>query len=202
MLAKAKRVVVASNQLLAVGGVSYDYANQIILGLARIRAQQWETEVVALAVWDGAEGDGPGGTSSAVQRWQALGLPVEIISLPAPARALPARRRKLVSRKSPLRARAASKIMAMLFADAVSFSKLQERDVHCGRHEHDRMDGGWRGYELRAQRGGRSERECAGAVQGRSDGQAAQPGEDFQEHDDRQCADVEVARARGLTNKG
>lgn len=129
LLANAKRVVVASNQLLAVGGVSYDYANQIILGLARIRARQWETDVAGLAVWDRQEGDGPGGTSSAVRRWQALGLPVEIIDLPTSVRRLPSRQRKLRSRRSPDRAPVGSKIMAMLFADAVSFSKLQEHET-------------------------------------------------------------------------
>ncbi|HEX3847162.1 MAG TPA: adenylate/guanylate cyclase domain-containing protein, partial [Steroidobacteraceae bacterium] len=129
VLAQAKRIVVASNQLLEIGGVSYDYANQIILGLACIRARQWETSVAGLAVWDRQEGDGPGGTSSAVQRWQALDLPVEIIDLPAQTRGLLPRRRKLPSRRRPRRPQVASNIMAMLFADAVSFTKLQEHET-------------------------------------------------------------------------
>jgi hypothetical protein len=40
-----------------------------------------ETELTALAIWDGLYGDGPGGTASAVERWRAIDLPVEIIDL-------------------------------------------------------------------------------------------------------------------------
>ena len=45
------------------GGVTYEYANALILGRAQMRAEQLQTDLVPLAVWDGKRGDGPGGTA-------------------------------------------------------------------------------------------------------------------------------------------
>src|SRR5262249_5970146 len=83
VLKHATRVGIASTQRLEIGGVSHDYANQLLLGLARIRAGQLETELRTLAVWDGLYGDGQGGTASVVERWRNHGLRVEIIDLSA-----------------------------------------------------------------------------------------------------------------------
>ena len=74
-------VTTASHQRLAVGGISYDYANMFLHGLATLRAEHLDTELVALAVWDGRPGDGPGGTASTVARWQSQGLAVDVIDL-------------------------------------------------------------------------------------------------------------------------
>ena len=129
---KAARVVIASSDGLALDGVSYDYTNQMILGLARIRATQWETQVVPLAVWDKSPGDGPGGTASAIGRWRDLELPIEIIDLRSIVgqRPLPftARKKKgrLPGRKKSSRS-FGSQIRAMLFA--VGFSKLNEDEL-------------------------------------------------------------------------
>ncbi|MEP6821449.1 MAG: TRAFs-binding domain-containing protein [Chthoniobacterales bacterium] len=130
VLARAAHVVTASRDRFGRGGVSYDYANHLVLGLARIRARRLETELSGLAVWDGAKGDGLGGTASAVNDWRHAGLHVEVID---PARILkqsrtrqntpPTRRRKKASREIP------SQIMSMLFADAVSYSALSEQQM-------------------------------------------------------------------------
>ncbi len=134
---RATRIVIASPQRLEIGGVSYDYANQLLLGLARIHADQLETELISLAVWDGLPGDGSGGTASVVKRWGKVGLPVEIISLSRLLKETKIRFRteKIRTRKRskphPRRARNPfrSRIMALLFADAVGFSKLTEEEV-------------------------------------------------------------------------
>jgi class 3 adenylate cyclase len=139
VLKRATRVVIASTQRLEIGGVSFDYANQLLIGLAKIRASQLETELSGLAVWDGRHGDGPGGTGSVVKRWRNIGLPVEIIdlvklraefakSLPSvtpPADSTQARS----TRARQTLHRFGSRIMSMLFADAAGFSKLSEQEV-------------------------------------------------------------------------
>ncbi|HEY1583685.1 MAG TPA: TRAFs-binding domain-containing protein [Chthoniobacterales bacterium] len=132
VLEKATRVLVASAQQLVPGAVSYDYTNQLTLGLARIRAAQLETEVIPLAVWDKLPGDGPGGTASAIARWRKAGLPIELIDLTA----MRSPNERKVRRSAPRRSRLTesktarpefeAQIRAMLFADAVSFSKLTE----------------------------------------------------------------------------
>ena len=63
----ATRVIVASPQRLEVGGVSYEFGNRLLLGLATIRARQLDTRLIPLAVWDGMLGDGPGGTASMIE---------------------------------------------------------------------------------------------------------------------------------------
>jgi class 3 adenylate cyclase/tetratricopeptide (TPR) repeat protein len=139
-LKHATRVVIASTQRLEIDGVSHDYANQLLLGLARIRAGQLETELSTLAVWDGLHGDGQGGTASVVERWRNCGLPVEIIDLNAlrkearkglqsdtgattDSSKIQSKRKK----RTPLGF--GSQIMSILFADAVGFSKLSEQQV-------------------------------------------------------------------------
>jgi class 3 adenylate cyclase len=139
VLKHATRVVIASTQRLEIGGVSLDYANQLFLGLAKIRASQLETELSALAVWDGRHGDGPGGTASVVERWRNIGLPVEIIDLVKLRSEFAKSSRSATPASSSMQARSTrarqkfhrfgSKIMSMLFADAVGFSKLSEQEV-------------------------------------------------------------------------
>jgi class 3 adenylate cyclase len=132
-LSRAARVVVASPQKLALGGVSFEYANELVFGLARIRASQLDAHLQCVAVWDRKGGDGAGGTATAVHRWQQSGLTAEIIDVWRTARddagqsvaaidvvAVGAYRGKN---------NGGSKVRAMLFADAVGFSKLEESDV-------------------------------------------------------------------------
>ena len=137
VLARVARVIMVSTQRLEIGGVSYDFCNDTLLGLAAIHAQQLDTPLVPLAVWDGTPGDGPGGAASAVQNWQNLGYKPEIINLKtiSAGRARLGRADEIYGSAEPRAAEAgtpsgfASRIVAMLFADAVGFSKLAEPEV-------------------------------------------------------------------------
>src|SRR6185436_13844659 len=60
VLQKATRVLTASPQRLEIGGISYEFCNELLLGLAAIRSRQLDTKLVPLTVWDGKPGDGPG----------------------------------------------------------------------------------------------------------------------------------------------
>jgi class 3 adenylate cyclase len=142
VLARAARVMTASSQRLEVGGVSYEFCNDLTLGLATIRARQLDTQLITLAVWNGMPGDGPGGAACAVQNWQRRGYEPEIIdlseilagsserpgrggnSVPAPS-VRPSTGDNQVSSLHAF----ASRIVAILFADAVGFSKLREPEV-------------------------------------------------------------------------
>ena len=127
VMERAKRVITASNQRLEVGGVSYEFANQLMLGLATIRARQLGAELIPLAVWDGLAGDGPGGAASAIQDWRSLGYKPEIIDLPPVAAPRQSARKTAAETPPPDDFR--SRIVAILFADAVGFSKLTESEV-------------------------------------------------------------------------
>lgn len=136
VLTQAAEIITASDQKLEEDSTSYEYANLLLTGLANIKAQQLETEMVPQAVWDRKEGDGPGGTASLIQHWQNMGLEVELIDL---GRILKQHRPQSTGIPPPIssvkRARRmrpnklTTRMMAMLFADAVNFSKLTEAQI-------------------------------------------------------------------------
>ena len=119
---------------LELGGVTYEYANRFLHGLAMIRAGQLGTQVKHLAVWDKRHGDGPGGTADVVNRWRLQGQDVTIIDIeeslarhrslyvPAEPESLPAP----ISKPGILRG---SDLVALFFADVKGFSKLAEPDL-------------------------------------------------------------------------
>lgn len=141
VLRRATDVLTASGQPLATGFLSHDYVGRLLDGLAIIRSEQLDTELVQLAVWDGKPGSSPGGTASTVERWRRLGRKVEVIDLadilrrhgplkvrggrPAaalsPAQTSPARR----SSAFPV---THTQVIAILFADAADFSALSESE--------------------------------------------------------------------------
>src|SRR2546423_1715877 len=137
---EATTVTTASSEKIEEGSMSFEYANLLLYGLADIRARQLETDLIPLAVWDQKPGDGPGGTASAVEHWKKLGLDVGVIDI---AKILKrqtvngANLKKGIAKGSPKKSSAKrakrdtlpTRIMAMLFADAVNFSKLSEQQI-------------------------------------------------------------------------
>jgi len=143
VLKSANSVIVASNERLEEGGMSFEYANFLLHGLADIRARQLETKLEPLAVWDGKDGDGPGGTASAVGHWRKVGLDVSVIDIervsglgggssPHVSKGVsepPAGQSRARGTSGKRRDSLPTQIMAMLFADAVNFSKLTEPQI-------------------------------------------------------------------------
>ena len=132
---QATRIITASPQKMEQGSISYEYANLMLHGLASVRATELQTDLLGLAVWDGQPGDGPGGTASVIARWHALGLSVYQVDLSAQkhdAAQLPVVRSTeppaQICQGSECR-ESDTRIMAMLFGDAVNFSKLTEDQV-------------------------------------------------------------------------
>jgi class 3 adenylate cyclase len=140
VLQRANRVIIASPQKLEIGGVAYEFCNEMLLGLATIRARQLGTTMIPLAVWDEMSGDGPGGTAAVIGNWRKLGYEPEIIDLSRISKlegvravnASPARTDQNLGHDSACPSKEtnfASRIVAILFADAVGFSKLNESEV-------------------------------------------------------------------------
>lgn len=137
VISRAVAVQEASRQSRTSGSVLYEFANLMLHGLASVRAEQLETKLVPLVVWDGKPGDGGGGTASAVERWRALGLDVEIIDLAEILRECPHLTSPSVvnsSDASPVQTNEVTsgftqEIRALLFADTEGFSKLNDEEV-------------------------------------------------------------------------
>ena len=141
VLTRSARVIAASTQMIGTGGISYEFSSQLLLGLAAIRCQQLDSTLIPVAVWDEKPGDGPGGTASVVENWRKLGYEPEIINLEKICRRsgpLSAGRQRRTRQRSRPTGRSiaqtseesfVSRVVAILFADAVGFSKLSEAEV-------------------------------------------------------------------------
>ena len=146
-MAGAKDVIIASDQRMAEGGMSYEYGFLVLDGTAGVRADELDTELVCLALWDGQPGDGPGGTASSVERWRRAGRWLEIIDLAALRErespgivVIPSDRDAAAERRpAPAGADAITRrgdrqafepeIKGLLFADVRGFSKLTEEEI-------------------------------------------------------------------------
>jgi class 3 adenylate cyclase len=110
---------------------SFVYANLILSGMAALHARRLETELLGLAVWDGKPAAGPGGTASLIEHWQSRGLTLEHIDLGILADGGKAAARRAEPETPPpvgkdVTDEARDELMAMLFADAVGYSRLNE----------------------------------------------------------------------------
>ena len=136
VLERAAGVVVASGPRSDDDGILHEYANRILYGLARSRAEQLETGLEALAVSDGGQDHEPGGTANVIESWQAAGIPTEIIDI---GEILQGAQSEVGLSTEPLKQVGAEgghanqdfapEIRAMLFADAADFSKLSETEL-------------------------------------------------------------------------
>ena len=133
---EATEVQTASLQKMMGGSMSFEYTNLLLHGLATIRSEQLQTRLVPFAVWDGKNGDGVGGTASSIDHWRLAGRDIEIIRLDElvqqarhssqmAEQAKPVVMEKAYEEEDGLRA----EMIGMLFADAVSFSKLTEEEL-------------------------------------------------------------------------
>jgi len=137
VLEQAAQVIVASENRASGNAMVYEYANLLLDGLAILRAKMLDTELIPLVVWDGGEGDGPGGTSSLIQHWRAHGVEPEIIDITrllaeAPTRPEAAAAPALAPQTdtaAPVPRGFTEEIRAMLFADVVGSSKIMEEQV-------------------------------------------------------------------------
>lgn len=105
--------------------IDFIYANQVIMGIAKSRAQYYGGELSALVVWDGRPGL-PGGTGSAVSIWQSQDVPMTTV-IPKTGEMEPRKSiQALHSFEHDLNDRG---VAALLFADAKGFSKLSSAQV-------------------------------------------------------------------------
>jgi class 3 adenylate cyclase len=125
VLSRSVEVLEASGQTTRPGAVLYEFANLMLHGLAAMKAEQLQTTLVPMAVWDGKAGDGGGGTGATVEYWRRRGLEVEVIDVAAGVDPHPALRAPVSQAERDFR----QEIRALLFADAEGFSRLNDEEV-------------------------------------------------------------------------
>jgi class 3 adenylate cyclase len=135
-LAKCVRVEQATSGKHNADDLLFSYANSLIMGRAVLRSRFLETEPHLLAVWDGRDRRARGGTAESIRAWKGSGLPLtvirsstgEVLELGAGVAARSPFRAKLPGAPGPHVQRGAVRrgIVAMLFADLVGYSRLEE----------------------------------------------------------------------------
>jgi class 3 adenylate cyclase/tetratricopeptide (TPR) repeat protein len=135
-LARARDVVIASEQRMPGGGMSYQYGFLMLDGTAGVRADELDTDLICLALWDGMPGDGHGGTASSVERWRENKRRLEIIDLATIVDAQPALTISTAARSEPADTQAYApaagfepRIVGLLFADVQGYTKLTEEEI-------------------------------------------------------------------------
>lgn len=130
-LAAAGSVTIASDHRASGSAATFEYSNLIITGMGRLRADVLDTDLRALAAWDAQAAGLPGGAASLVSLWERRGLGVEHVPLaalrPAGLPAVPAAAAGGDGGNEPAVAR--HEIRALLFADAVGYSRLSEDQI-------------------------------------------------------------------------
>lgn len=136
LLEKANEVIICSNHKLDNNQALYEYAHRVVHGLGKMRAELLDTELIHLAVWDGQPSDETGCTAWAIETWQAWGYEVEIIDLEAIRKASVTNNHlsndcqpQINSNQELSNNGESRKVMALLFADVVKYSKLTEDQI-------------------------------------------------------------------------
>lgn len=130
-LAAADSVTVTSDHRARGSAATFEYANLVLTGMARLRAQAIHTRLLGFAIWDGRPSSGRAGAAELVRIWQSQNVALEQIrtgeapaGAPLPGSA-PLPRSGLLPPDQPL-AGFSHENRAMLFADAVGYSGLSE----------------------------------------------------------------------------
>lgn len=128
-LARADSVTIASDHRARESTATYEYANLMLTGMARLRAKLLDTHVVGLVVHDPRSPGAPGGTASMRGLWERHGLRVESVELD-PGCGAPADRAPMPGAAARAAAPAIRhELRSLLFADAVGYSKLSEDQI-------------------------------------------------------------------------
>jgi class 3 adenylate cyclase len=132
-LGRAAQVTTASEQRMLTGAMSYEYGFLLLDGMAAVRAEELDTRLLCVALWDRQSGDGPGGTATAIEHWRQAGREVEVVDLALmhQAAGTPI---NVGSAVAPIEEPLATmgfdaRVVGLLFADVAGFSKLTEEQI-------------------------------------------------------------------------
>jgi class 3 adenylate cyclase/tetratricopeptide (TPR) repeat protein len=124
-LAAADSVTVTSDHRARGSSATFEYANLVLTGMARLRAQVLQTELQGLAIWDGRPSSGGAGAAALVRIWQSQNVTLEQIRIPA-VRTDTSVPEAIAFPPDEQPAGFSHENRAMLFADAVGYSALSE----------------------------------------------------------------------------
>jgi class 3 adenylate cyclase len=104
----------------------FGYASNLAMGLAILRAQQFSSEPIQLAVWDGRETAGKAGTWADIRAWQSHGLKTITVGSEGD---LAANAPRAEPYQQPHLSLPSRKVRAIMFGDFQGFSRLTDRQM-------------------------------------------------------------------------
>lgn len=127
-LSGATSVTVASDHFASGSTATYEYANLLLTGMGRLRAKALGSRLEALAVLDRGAAGAAGGAGSACGLWETLGIATHEIELGRLRGGAAAPSADPVAPPPP-RGALRHEMRALLFADAVGYSRLTEDQI-------------------------------------------------------------------------
>ncbi|HEY0746275.1 MAG TPA: tetratricopeptide repeat-containing protein [Steroidobacteraceae bacterium] len=131
VLADATSVTITSDHRAHGSTATFEYANLVLTGKARLRAQVLGTDLIGLAVWDGKPATHASGAASLVRLWKSQRIDLQevpiTVNCTVPAAAAADDSGSGDDEQLPVGF--SHEIRAMLFADAVGYSKLSEDET-------------------------------------------------------------------------
>ena len=129
-LAQAESVTVTSDHYARGSTATFDYANLVLTGMGRLRAQTLDAPLRAIVVRHPDDPATPGGTTSNLALWREVGIAVDEVQLAQPRAGTGATAESQAGTAPPFPAGSVRHEMrALLFADAVGYSKLSEDQI-------------------------------------------------------------------------
>jgi len=136
LLESANSVEILGEQYASDNAMASECCSRVMAGLAERCARQKGEEPLVIALWDGRPGDAAGGTHSCVQFCIQNGFRVRLMTDLAPGAMAETRELSPATtgtssaiKHTTTMGEAPQQICAVVFADAVGFSRLQEREV-------------------------------------------------------------------------
>jgi class 3 adenylate cyclase/tetratricopeptide (TPR) repeat protein len=131
VLSHATSVTITSDHRAHGSTATFEYANLIVSGNARLRAQVLDAPLSGLVIRNGAEREQADGATSLVRLWRSKRIDVQELMLPlvdiTAAATIPPE--AVLDENECLPDGFSHEIRAMLFADAVGYSKLSEDET-------------------------------------------------------------------------
>jgi len=131
VLAAADSVTITSAHRASGSAASFEYANLVLTGMGRLRAQVLETQLRGLAVLDQSSAGAAGGTASILPLWKQGGIAMDQVHLSPPRQGEREKGLRVESREPADRDSSGivHEMRAMLFADAVGYSQMSEDQI-------------------------------------------------------------------------
>ncbi len=134
VLAAANSVTVTSDHRARGSAATFEYANLVLTGMARLRARLLRTDLRGFAIWTGRSIASDGGASSLVRIWWSQNVDLEQVQIfssrgdtvEAAGDVTGPAAEEAVELEERLPDGFAHEMRAMLFADAVGYSALSE----------------------------------------------------------------------------